>query len=222
MEIDSDTNGYSNHVKRSNNVQETANSQCNDETFNGTNETSRIFPQKADCQEQVPIAVCGIGMRLPGGIHSDHALYDFLINKGDARSTIGMDRFNVDAYYSPHGKQGTINTKHGYFLNDVDLSNFDISMFTLTVAEAEQMDPHQRLVLEVVREAFESAGEIDWRGKNIGTYVGMFSEDWQDLEHKDIQEYNPYRVLGGLDFALPNRVSYEYNLKGPRYVWAIR
>ena len=176
-----------------------------------------VFSQKPDSQGQVPIAVCGMGMRLPGGIHNDHGLYDFLINKGDARSIVGKDRFNVDAYYSPHGKQGTICTKHGYYVNDVDLSKFDLSMFTLTSAEAEQIDPNQRLVLEVVREAFESAGETEWSGKNIGVYVGMFSEDWQDLGHKDIQQYNHYRVLGSHDFALPNRVSYEYNLKGPRY-----
>lgn len=45
----------------------------------------------------------------------------------------------------------------------------------------------------------------------------MFSEDWQELQHKDTLEYNPYRVLGGLDFALPNRVAYEYDLRGPRH-----
>lgn len=121
---------------------------------------------------QVPVAICGMGMRLPGGIHSASDLYDFLTNKGDARSVIGEDRYNVDAYYDPHGKHGTINTKHGYFLSDVDFSMFDLSMFTLTAAEAEQVDPNHRLVLEVVREAFESAGETEWRGKNIGTYVG--------------------------------------------------
>ncbi|KAG6354258.1 hypothetical protein INS49_004863 [Diaporthe citri] len=164
---------------------------------------------------QVPIAICGMGMRLPGGVHNASDLYNFLANKGDARSVIGEDRYNVDAYYDPHGKHGTINTKHGYFLSDVDFSMFDLSMFTLTAAEAEQVDPNHRLVLEVVREAFESAGETEWRGKNIGTYVGMFSEDWQELQHKDTLEYNPYRVLGGLDFALPNRVAYEYDLRGP-------
>lgn len=163
-----------------------------------------------------PIAICGMGVRLPGGIRNDVALYDFLFNKGDARSTIGEDRFNVDAYYSPHGNHGTINTKHGYFLNDVDLSKFDLSMFGLTPAEAEQLDPNHRLVLEVVREAFESSGETEWRGKKIGTYVGLFSEDWQELSHKDTQEYSTYRVLGGIDFALPNRIAYEYDLKGPR------
>ncbi|KAK1141874.1 Mycolipanoate synthase [Aspergillus melleus] len=166
----------------------------------------------------VPIAICGMGMRLPGGIRNDRDLYNFLINKGDARSVIGQDRFNVDAYYSPHGKHGTISTKHGYLINDVDFSKFDLSMFSFTPAEIEQVDPNHRLVLEVVREAFESAGETNWRGKNIGTYVGMFSEDWQDLQHKDTHEYNPYRVLGGLDFALPNRVSYEYDLKGPSMI----
>lgn len=113
-----------------------------------------------------------MGMRLPGGIHNASDLYDFLTKKGDARSVIGEDRYNVDAYYDPHGKHGTINTKHGYFLSDVDFSMFDLSMFTLTAAEAEQVDPNHRLVLEVVREAFESAGETEWRGKNIGTYVG--------------------------------------------------
>jgi hypothetical protein len=165
-----------------------------------------------------PIAICGMGMRLPGGIRNDTDLYNFLVNKGDARSVIGEDRFNVDAYYSPHGNHGTINTKHGYFINDVDLTKVDLSMFSLTPGEAEQLDPNHRLVLEVVREAFESSGESDWRGKNIGTYVGLFSEDWQELSHKDTQEYNTYRVLGGIDFALPNRIAYEYDLKGPRYV----
>ena len=188
---------------------------------NGTTNGAHTVPQVAQDNKQVPIAICGMGMRLPGGIHNDKALYDFLINKGDARSVIGPDRYNIDGYYDPHGKIGTINTKYGYFINGVDLSKFDVSMFTLTPAEAEQVDPNHRLVLEVVREAFESAGEVEWRGKNIGTYVGMFSEDWQDLQHKDTHEYNPYRVLGGFDFALPNRVSYEYDLKGPRYARTI-
>ena len=114
-------------------------------------------------------------MRLPGGIRNDKDLYNFLINKGDARSMIGKDRYNIDAYYDEFGKPGTISTRHGYFINDVDFSHFDLSMFTPTPAEAEQIDPNHRLVLEVVREAFETAGEVDWRGKNIGTYVGMVS-----------------------------------------------
>ena len=217
MEVNGHTNGFQNHINGMSGHEEYLHhldSSGADQSTNGGDQTPHVIREV----NQVPIAICGMGMRLPGGIHNDRALYDFLINKGDARSTIGEDRYNIDAYYNAHGKHGTINTKHGYFMNDVDFSKFDLSMFTLTPAEAEQVDPNQRLVLEVVREAFESAGETEWRGKNIGTYVGMFSEDWQELQHKDTHEYNPYRVLGGLDFALPNRISYEYDLKGPRYV----
>ena len=165
--------------------------------------------------ESVPVAICGMAMRLPGGIRDDKALYEFLVNKGDARSVTPPDRYNVDAYYSPHGKKGTLITKHGYFLSDVDFSLFDSSMFNVAAAEAELMDPNQRLVLEVVREALEQAGE-KWRGKPIGTYVGMFTEDWQDLHHKDSNFFHPNLVMSSLDFALANRISYEYDLRGPR------
>ena len=163
----------------------------------------------------VPVAVCGMAMRLPGGIRDDKALYEFLVNKGDARSVTPSDRYNVDAYYNPDGRKGTVISKHGYFLSDVDFSHFDHSMFTVGAAEAELMDPNQRLILEVVREALEQAGE-KWRGKPIGTYVGMFTEDWQDLHHKDSNFYNPYSVMTSIDFALANRISYEYDLRGPR------
>lgn len=164
----------------------------------------------------IPVAICGMAMRLPGGIRSDNDLYQFLFNKRDARSTIGEDRYNVNGYYSPYGQEGTISTKQGYFLNDIDYSNLDLSMFSFSAAEAEQLDPNHRLVLEVVREAFESSGESEWRKKNIGTYVGLFMEDWQEMAHRDDQEYSTHRILGGTDFALPNRIAYEYDLKGPR------
>ncbi len=170
----------------------------------------------SDGASGTPVAICGMAMRLPGGIRNDNDLYKFLFNKQDARSTIGADRYNVDAFYSPYGQDGTISTNQGYFLNDLDYSNLDLSMFTFSAAEAEQLDPNHRLVLEVVREAFESAGESGWRRKNIGTYVGLFTEDWQEIDHKDNQEYNSHRIMGGTDFALPNRIAYEYDLKGPR------
>ncbi|KAJ4302895.1 Mycolipanoate synthase [Kalmusia sp. IMI 367209] len=159
-----------------------------------------------------------MAMRLPGGIRNGDELFEFLYHKGDARSTVGEDRYNIDGYYSPDGRNGTINTKQGYFLKDIDYSNLDISMFTFSAAEAEQLDPNHRLVLEVVREVFENAGESEWRTKNIGTYSGLFTEDWQEMAHRDNQDYNAQRVLGGTDFALPNRIAYEYDLKGPSMV----
>lgn len=209
MAINSGQNGVSRQEPESN-----ADSLTNDPRDTHLNgDRTGIEPDRAS----VPVAICGMAMRLPGGIRDDEALYDFLINKKDARSVTPGDRYNAEAYYSPHGKQGTVITKHGYFLSDIDLAHYDHSMFTVAAAEAELMDPNQRLTLEVVREAMERAGE-NWRGKPIGTYVGMFTEDWQDLHHKESDFFHPSLMMGTLDFALANRISYEYDLRGPRFV----
>lgn len=158
----------------------------------------------------MPIAICGMGMRLPGGIRNESNLYELLVGKQDARTKMPKGRYDVDAYYSEHSKAGSIKTQHGYFLEDVDLTKFDLSMFTMTAAEASCLDPSQRLLLEVTREAFESAGESNFRGKNIGTYAGVFSEDWQDLQNRDLlNEQGPYQLTGKLDFMLGNRIAYR-------------
>ncbi|KAK6827594.1 hypothetical protein PG987_010935 [Apiospora arundinis] len=143
-----------------------------------------------------PIAICGMGVRLPGGIRSSSDLFDFLVNKGDARNVVPKDRYNVEAYHDPSGKAGSIATKYGYYL-DIDLAEFDGSMFRISNAELAAMDPSQRLLLEVTREAFESA------------------EDWQDLQNVDLLNAAPYQMTGKGDFALANRLAFEYDLLGP-------
>lgn len=163
---------------------------------------------------QVPVAICGIGVRLPGGLRSDSDLFDFLVNKQDARGVVPADRYNIDAYYDPRGRPGSISTRYGYYLHE-DLSRMDASMFSLSNAEISYMDPAQRLLLEVTREAFEGAGEGDFRGKNIGTFVGDFTTDWMDMQHADLMLSAPYQFIGEADFVLSNRLAYEYDLTGP-------
>ncbi|KAM0343561.1 hypothetical protein ACHAPU_008456 [Fusarium lateritium] len=178
---------------------------------NGTNKTKQDGPE---LYPHTPIAICGMGVRLPGGIRSSSELFDFLSNKGDARNVVPEDRYNVDAFYDASGKPGTVSTKYGYYL-DFDLAQFDASMFGISNAELSTMDPSQRLLLEVTREAFESAGESDFRGRNIGTFVGDFTEDWQDLQNIDLLNHKPYLMIGKSDFALSNRIAFEYDLLGP-------
>lgn len=76
-------------------------------TANGTTSVPNRLPDK-----QVPVAICGMGMRLPGGIRNDAALYNFLVNGGDARTATGNDRYNVDAYYSPRSLHLSISHLH--------------------------------------------------------------------------------------------------------------
>lgn len=94
----------------------------------------------------------------------------------------------------------------------------DKSFCSMTKQEVEALEPQQRLLLEVVYETFQSAGEKEFRGQNIGCYVGTFEGDWLEIDGKDPQTAHSYRLTGYGDYMAANRISYELGLQGPRYV----
>ncbi|RAL13732.1 type I polyketide synthase [Aspergillus homomorphus CBS 101889] len=181
-------------------------------------ETSKIpnSDDTDDCSPGsfTPIAVCGMALRLPGGISNPAEFWEFLLAKGDARSRVPRSRYDIESHYSKFDKDGLINTEYGYYL-DYNPGDLDTSFFSFTKAELEYIDPHQRHLLEVVKECFDSAGEANYRGKNIGCYVGSFSDDWTEILYHDLQMYGKYPLAVGGDFAVPNRISFEYDLRGP-------
>ncbi|GKT93277.1 polyketide synthase [Colletotrichum tofieldiae] len=155
-----------------------------------------------------PIAVCGMALRLPGGISTPEQFWQFLIDKRDARGPVPETRFNVSSYYSESAKPGHVKTQYGYFLDEsVDIAALDTTFF--------RMPKNERLLLELTRECLESAGETDYRGKTIGTFVGCFGEDWLETLTKDSEVVGQYKITGYGDFMLSNRLAYEYDLKGP-------
>jgi acyl transferase domain-containing protein len=124
-----------------------------------------------------PIAIIGMAMRLPGGIHTASDLWRMLIEKRDTRCLVPADRYNIDAFYSKSGRMGTVKMQYGHFLAEGDnLANMDTSFFTMIQAEVEKLDPQQRMLLEVVYECLENGGQTSWRGSDIGMYVGVFGE----------------------------------------------
>lgn len=57
----------------------------------------------------MPIAIVGMGCRLPGGASSPEKLWDMLTKKRSARREIPSDRFNIDAFWHPNAdKNGTV------------------------------------------------------------------------------------------------------------------
>ncbi|KKY36228.1 putative polyketide synthase [Diaporthe ampelina] len=164
-----------------------------------------------------PIAICGMGMRLPGGIKDAAGFWDMLYNGRSGRCEVPKDRYNADAWYGP-GKLGHTPSKHGYFLDDIDLGNTDSSFWSMTKQEIEAMDPQQRLTLEVVYECLQSAGQRpgELRGRKVGVYVGTFEGDWMELDGRDTQHYHMYRLTGYGDYMSANRIHYEFGFMGPR------
>ncbi|PHH92862.1 hypothetical protein CDD83_4284 [Cordyceps sp. RAO-2017] len=173
---------------------------------------TRTHPQ----EHPPPIAILGMGLRLPGNVSTPEDFWDLLINKKDIRCRVPGDRYNVDAFGGGKLRSGAVASDYGYFLDSVNLKAFDASFFSMNRTEVETLDPQQRLLLEVVWECMERAGQTNWQGTDIGCYVGVFGEDWHDLMHKDTQTSNIFQISSASDFALSNRISYEYNLHGPR------
>ncbi|KAL4904450.1 hypothetical protein BDW74DRAFT_179029 [Aspergillus multicolor] len=162
-----------------------------------------------------PIAIVGMGSRLPGSVRTPQQFWDLLTVKGSGRCRVPADRYNVDAFVGPKGKPGHTCTEYGYFLQDVDLATIDSSFWSMTRKEIEMMDPQQRLLLEVVYECLEHSGATGFKDQDIGCYVGVFGEDWAEIQAKDPQTSGTYQIIGYGDFAIANRISYELGLTGP-------
>ncbi|QMW38177.1 hypothetical protein G4B11_001413 [Aspergillus flavus] len=160
-----------------------------------------------------PIAIVGMGMRLPGGIRSATDFWDMLVEKKTGHGEVPESRYNAKSFCDPKNPR-QIRTRHGYYLQE-DPAYFDANFFSISSAEASTTDPQLRLLLEVVWECLEDAGETDWRGKRIGCYVGTFGEDWLTLSTKEYQHIDRYYVLSTGAFALSNRISHLYDFKGP-------
>ncbi|RDW64324.1 type I polyketide synthase [Aspergillus mulundensis] len=166
------------------------------------------------CWVDDPIAIIGLGMRLPGSIRTPQQFWEFLVNKRSGRCRVPEDRYNVGAFHGPKGKPGHVCTEYGHFL-DVDLTTLDSSFWSLPAKELPLLDPQQRLLMEVIYECLESSGTADYKCKDIGLYVGALGEDWMDIQTRDPQSPGMHFVAGYSDFSLSNRLSKVLGLTGP-------
>ncbi|EDU45986.1 fatty acid synthase S-acetyltransferase [Pyrenophora tritici-repentis Pt-1C-BFP] len=162
-----------------------------------------------------PVAIIGMAMRLPGNVKGESDFWNLLSEKKSGLCDIPRNRFNLDGFYDSSGTRGTIPFTQGYFLDGVNIQNFDTTVFPTSKTELDRLDPAQRQLLQVAYECFESAGMSSWRGSNTGCYIGEFGEDWADVNAKETQHIGGYRATGFEDFALSNRISYEFDLRGP-------
>lgn len=109
-----------------------------------------------------------------------------------------------------------MNGKGGYFLKE-DIAAFDAPFFSVSTAEANSMDPQQRMLLESVFEATENAGiPIESiAGTDTSCYVACFGHDWNDMLGRDLETGPLYAATGKGDAILSNRISHFYDLRGP-------
>ena len=106
-----------------------------------------------------PIAVVGMGCRLPGGVNNPAQYWQLLQDGASGVVRVPKERWDADAFYSAdYTVPGTICSRDGGFLTSWQPDEFDAEFFGISPREATGMDPQQRLLLEVAWEALENAG----------------------------------------------------------------
>jgi phthiocerol/phenolphthiocerol synthesis type-I polyketide synthase D len=163
-----------------------------------------------------PIAVLGIGCRLPGKVSGPESFWQLLVDGRDAVSEVPADRWDADAFYDPDPQApGRMTTKWGGFVDDV--AGFDADFFGITPREAVAMDPQQRILLEVAWEALEHAGLApdSLSGSRTAAIMGVSAWDYTILNLERKAEIDAYMSTGNPHSAAVGRISYLLGLRGP-------
>ncbi|MFE5584776.1 SDR family NAD(P)-dependent oxidoreductase [Kitasatospora sp. NPDC056531] len=157
-------------------------------------------------QGHQPVAVVGIGLRLPGGIDDLDGYWEALASGRD------LVRQMPDGRRGPFAAAWEGLPRRGGFLDEV--LDFDAEFFGISPREARHLDPQHRLLLEVAWEAMEDAGLPADRlaGSRAGFYLGIM---WQDYREWLAGEPDVYSTTGnGHNFAA-GRIAYALGLTGP-------
>ncbi|WTJ86710.1 acyltransferase domain-containing protein [Streptomyces sp. NBC_01538] len=167
-------------------------------------------------RESEPIAIIGMGCRLPGGITSPEDLWRVLEDEGEGISDFPTDRqWPADLYDPEPGRPGKSYTHKGGFLHDA--ADFDPTVFGISPREALAMDTQQRLLLETSWEAFERAGidPTSLRGSSAGVFFGVVYNDYGSRLGGVPEEVAGYLGSGTANSVASGRLSYILGLQGP-------
>ncbi|WP_205877185.1 sulfolipid-1 biosynthesis phthioceranic/hydroxyphthioceranic acid synthase [Mycobacterium camsae] len=163
-----------------------------------------------------PIAVIGMGCRLPGGIDSPDKLWESVLRGDDLVTEIPADRWDADAYYDPEpGVPGRSVSRWGGFVDDV--AGFDAEFFGISEREATSIDPQHRLLLETAWETIEHAGldPASLAGSATAVFTGLTHEDYLLLTKGSGGLASPYAVTGLNNSVASGRISHALGLHGP-------
>ncbi|WP_346099520.1 acyltransferase domain-containing protein [Streptomyces olivaceiscleroticus] len=163
--------------------------------------------ERPGARSDEPVAVVGMACRLPGADGLD-AFWELLRSGIDAVRPVPEDRWTADEHAG-------VPSEAGFLSAPVD--RFDPLFFGISPREAAEMDPQQRLFLEVAWEALEQAGlsKERLRCSRTGVFAGAIWHDFADLCGTDDAPPTSHSATGQALNMVANRLSYTLGLRGP-------
>ncbi|KAK0713998.1 BcPKS16, polyketide synthase [Lasiosphaeria miniovina] len=165
------------------------------------------------------VAVVGASCRLPGANNLDE-LWDLLVQGQDRHEEVKADRFDLyGGYRASQSGNFTKNRKfYGNFVDGVD--RFDNAFFGINARETINMDPQQRILLELAYEAMECSGytrsHVRSRGDAVGCFVGASFVEY--LDNTSAHSPTAHTSTGTLRAFLCGRLAYYFGWTGPAEV----
>src|SRR5579875_1283021 len=165
--------------------------------------------------DRVDIAVVGLATRFPGDMNTPEETWQALLEGRDGITDLPEGRwseFMEEPRIAERVKKAR--TRGGYLK---DIKGFDSEFFALSKTEADNIDPQQRMALELTWEALENARipASSLRGEAVGVYIGTSVADYSFLAMSDPTVAHPYAITGTASSIVANRVSYFYDFHGP-------
>ncbi|QJT00024.1 acyltransferase domain-containing protein [Streptomyces asoensis] len=157
-----------------------------------------------------PVAVIGVGCRLPGGVRGPADYWRLLGDGTDAIGPVPADRWRDFTAFPPADAPA-----YGGYLDDI--AGFDADFFRITPREATVMDPQQRMLLEVVHETLDHAAvpAATLAGSATGVFVGVCSPEYGQLTGARAAAVDPWAPAGAALGVTAGRLAYVLDTRGP-------
>lgn len=165
------------------------------------------------------IAIIGASCRLPGA-NSMEELWDLLSSNTSRHTEVPTDRFDLPgSFRASQDRKFTDKRKfYGNFVDNVD--HFDHVFFRTNPKEALNMDPQQRVLLELAYQAMESSGYLNSHRRESGDPVGCFigASFAEYLDNTNAHPPTAYTSTGTIRAFLCGKISYYFGWSGPSEV----
>ncbi|MEM7530532.1 MAG: type I polyketide synthase, partial [Chloroflexota bacterium] len=171
---------------------------------------------EAENRNREPIAIIGLGCRLPSGIDTPDQFWSLLQNGDDAIREVPSERWDLEHYFDPDPTTpGKTHVRYGSFVEQID--GFDPAFFNMSPREAMWLDPQQRLLLEVSWEALERANIVPKTllTSPTGVFIGISGSEYEFLMAEHETPDNLYGRTGVDTSVAAGRISYLLGLTGP-------
>lgn len=175
-------------------------------------ERATVRAGRLETQLRQPIAIIAAGCRMPGGIADLDAFWKLQLDGRDAITEVPVARGETWQWVGDE----VAGARYGAFLSEID--RFDPLFFGISPREARELDPQQRILLEVTWQALEDAWipPDSLFGSRTGVYLGTRGSEYF-FTQTGLQPaaVGAYLGTGNSSSTAAGRISFTLGLRGP-------